>query len=92
MQNWIGLCGGEYFRALSSTCRGLKVHKRARNGAASCEGTNYANGLPSDKAHDRKSKRRGVATPIRIREMHKGDLAYRVVNGNQAVFERTIPA
>ena len=92
MQNWIGLCGGEYFRALSSTCRGLKVHKRARIRAASFEGTNYSNGLPSDRAHDRKSKRKDAATPIGIREIQKDDLGYRAVNGNQVVFERTIPA
>jgi hypothetical protein len=75
MQNWIGRCGGEYFSALSSTYRGLKVHKRARIGAASFEGTNYSNGLPSDRAHDRKSQRKDAATPIRIKEMHKGDHA-----------------
>jgi hypothetical protein len=54
----------------------------AMNLAAAFKGTNYANGLPSDRAHDRKSKRRGVATPIGIREIQKGDFGYRVVNGN----------
>lgn len=60
--------------------------------AAAFVGADYANGLRSDRAHDRNSKRRGVATPIGIREMHKGGRGYRVVNGNQVVFERTIPA
>jgi hypothetical protein len=45
------------------------------NLAAASEETNYSNGLPSDRAHDRKSKRKGVATPIRIKEMHKAILA-----------------
>ena len=34
----------------------------------------------------------GLYIVRKVAEMHKGDLAYRVVNGNQAVFERTIPA
>ena len=62
------------------------------NLAAAFDGADNSNGLPSDRAHDRKSKRRGVTTPIGIREMHKGDLGYRVVNGHQVVFLRTIPA
>ena len=60
--------------------------------AAAFEGADNSNGLPSHRAHDRKSKRRGVATPIGIREIQKGGRGYRVVNGNQLVFESTIPA
>ena len=60
--------------------------------AAAFDGADNSNGLPSHRAHDRKSKRRGVATPNGIREMHKGDLGYHVVTGNQLVFESTIPA
>jgi hypothetical protein len=60
--------------------------------AAAFDGADNSKGLPSHRAHDRKSKRRGVTTPIGIREIQKGDFGYRVVNGNQVVFERTFPA
>jgi hypothetical protein len=47
----------------SSLWNGITMHL-----AAAFDGADNSNGLPSDRAHDRKSKRRGVTTRIGVRE------------------------